>query len=245
MKLLRCLIVTLLTGSVIHAEEQQQLKVVDGVKYYVVHASAEQVRIVWSGADEKPLRTIPEAHKFIVEQGEKPLVLMNGGIFEPGGIPSGLLVQDSKELVPVNRKKGEGNFYLQPNGVFLIGSKGAAVIATQEYPVKGLDIRCAVQSGPLLLRKGKVHPKFSPKSKWRLHRNGVGVTKKGEVVFAMTDFKSPKFPTLYEFAALFKSLGCDDALFLDGDLSQMKMGEEMVERSNRFGSMIAVVEKKE
>ena len=117
--------------------------------------------------------------------------MMNGGIFEPGGIPSGLLVQDGKEWRPLNRKEGEGNFHLKPNGVFLIGTKGAAVIRTEEYPPQGIVVRHAVQSGPLLPRHGKVHPAFRPQSASRLHRNGVGVTTKGEVVFAMSDFHSP------------------------------------------------------
>jgi len=221
-----------------------ELKHVDGVKYHVLRASADQVHIVWKDDEDQALRTIPTAFSYLKKRGDVPLTLMNGGIFEPGGVPSGLLIQDGKVLSPVNRKNGEGNFFLQPNGIFLIGSTGAKVIATNEYPLKNVVVRGAVQSGPLLLRNGKTHPKFNPKSKWRLHRNGVGVTKTGEVVFVMTNFKSPKFPTLFEFASLFKSLGCTDALFLDGDLSQMKSGDDMAKASNRFGSMIAVVELK-
>ena len=167
--------------------------------------------------------------------------LMNGGIFEPGGVPSGLLIQNGKVLNPVNRNKGEGNFFLQPNGIFLIGSTGAAVIRTDEYPLKDITIQQSVQSGPLLMRQGKVHPAFNANSTSRLHRNGVGVTRKGEVVFAMTDFHSPKFPNLYEFAQLFRTLGCDDALFLDGDLSQMCSGTDLLKTSNNFGSIIAVI----
>jgi uncharacterized protein YigE (DUF2233 family) len=167
---------------------------------------------------------------------------MNGGIFEPGGIPSGLLIQDGKELNPVNRKRGEGNFFLQPNGIFLIGPAGAAVIKTDEYPLEGIAIDRAVQSGPLLLRRGKVHPAFNATSASRLHRNGVGVARNGEVVLAMTDLDSPKFPNLHEFAVLFRMQGCDDALFLDGDISQMRSGAEMNKPSNQFGSIIAVME---
>jgi uncharacterized protein YigE (DUF2233 family) len=73
-----------------------------------------------------------------------------------------------------------------------------------------------------------------------LHRNGVGVSKNGEVVFAMTEFGSPRYPNLYEFAQLFRRLGCDDALFLDGDLSQMRSGDELLKPSNSFGSIIAI-----
>jgi len=220
---------------------EQEKKVVGGVNYRIVRAPAEGVRIVWKDDAGKQMRTFPEVFDYLKGKSETPAVLMNGGIFEPGGIPSGLLVQDSRVLHPVNRRDGKGNFYLKPNGVFLIGADGAMVVATAEYPPKGVAVKFAVQSGPLLLRHGKVHPKFNPKSKWRLHRNGVGVTSKGEVVFAITDFKSPKFPTLYEFAMFFKDLGCDDALFLDGDLSQMRSGADAAKWSNRFGAVIAVV----
>ncbi|MGJ8644768.1 MAG: phosphodiester glycosidase family protein [Luteolibacter sp.] len=129
-----------------------------------------------------------------------------------------------------------------PNGIFLIGSQGAAVIRTDEYPLEGVEVKYAVQSGPLLLREGKVHPAFNAGSSSRLHRNGVGVAKNGEVVMAMSDFHSRKFPNLHEFAELFRSLGCEDALFLDGDLSQMRSGVEMRKQSNSFGSVFAVVE---
>jgi uncharacterized protein YigE (DUF2233 family) len=73
----------------------------------------------------------------------------------------------------------------------------------------------------------------------------VGVAKNGEVVFAMTDLDSPEFPNLHEFAMLFRNLGCEDALFLDGDLSQMRSGKDMHKPSNQFGSIIAVMESPE
>lgn len=217
-------------------------KIIDGVTYHVIHTPAASVRILWKDENGANLRTFPEAARFLSRNGARPDTLMNGGIFEPGGIPSGLLIQDGKELNPVNRNKGEGNFFLQPNGIFLIGSAGAAVISSDEYPLRGIVIQHAVQSGPLLLRRGKVHPAFNASSASRLHRNGVGVAKKGEVIFVMTDLDSPKFPNLHEFAELFRGLGCDDALFLDGDISQMRSGADMNKASNQFGSIIAVVE---
>jgi len=166
--------------------------------------------------------------------------IMNGGIFEPDGIPSGLLIQDGTELKPVNRKEGRGNFFLKPNGIFCITTIGATVIRTDEYPLPNTTVIHAVQSGPLLLRDGKTHPAFKPDSKYRLHRNGVGITKSGDVVLAITDINSAKFPNLYEFASFFRTLGCDDALFLDGDISQMKTGADIQKPSNGFGSFIIV-----
>ena len=216
-------------------------KIVDGVTYHVIRVSADSVRIVWKDRNGTALRTFPEAARYLAGIGARPETLMNGGIFEPGGIPSGLLIQHGKELKPVNRNRGEGNFFLQPNGIFLIGPAGAAVIRTDEYPLSGMVVRYAVQSGPLLLRRGKVHPAFNANSSSRLHRNGVGVARNGEVVLAMTDLDSPKFPNLHEFAELFRFLDCEDALFLDGDISQMRSGEGINKPSNLFGSFIAVM----
>ena len=58
----------------------------------------------------------------------------------------------------------------------------------------------------------------------RLHRNGVGVTKEGQVIFAVTEFGGAKYPNLFEFADLLRTLGGEEALFLDGDLSDMVWG---------------------
>jgi len=227
------------TGQSIAAPEK---KIVDGVTYHVLRAPAGSVKVIWKDVDGNQLRTLPEVARYLASEKITVDTLMNGGIFEPGGVPSGLLVQDGKALRPVNRNEGDGNFFLKPNGIFLIGSKGAAVIRTEEYPLPDVQIQYAVQSGPLLLRQGLTHPRFNANSTSRLHRNGVGVSKDGEVVFAMTDFHSPKFPNLYEFAQLFRNLGCEDALFLDGDLSQMRSGADVTRASNNFGSIIAVTE---
>jgi uncharacterized protein YigE (DUF2233 family) len=199
----------------------------DGVRYFVWKAAPEKVRVVWKDDAGKQLGDFPAAKSYFEKKGEKPLMLMNGGIFEPGAVPSGVMVQEGKELLQVNRKEGEGNFFLKPNGIFLITEKGARVMETSKYPPQGEKVIYAVQSGPLLLEKGKVHPAFNKGSDSRLLRNGVGVAKDGTVVFAISDSKGARWPNLYGFAELFRSLGCEDALFLDGDISQMRFGERL------------------
>ena len=225
--------------SLVGAPEE---RTIDGVTSQILRVSADQVKIIWKNDQGEALRTFPAVARYLKKQGLEVQTLINAGIFEPGGIPSGLLIQDGKTLCPVNPREGRGNFFLQPNGIFMISSKGASVIRTDEYSPGTVKIRCAVQSGPLLLRKGKLHPRFNRGSTSRLHRNGVGVAENGEVVFAISDIDSPKFPNLYEFAQLFRILGCDDALFLDGDLSTMRSGEAIRQPSNAFGAVIAVVE---
>lgn len=232
-------LVVLCTAPVQAASEK---KIIDGMTYHILAAPASSIKIVWKDDAGKALRTFPEVARWMESKKIAVDTIMNGGIFEPGGIPSGLLIQGGKELNPVNRNRGEGNFFLQPNGIFLIHQGGAAVIRTEEYPMRDQKIHYAVQSGPLLLRQGKTHPVFRAESTSRLHRNGVGVAKTGEVIFVMTDFRSAKFPNLYEFADSFRKLGCDDALFLDGDISQMRSGTDIHKDSNPFGSMIVVAQ---
>ena len=214
----------------------------EGVRYQVVRCQPAQVRVFWKKADGEKLSTIQRAAAHLRASGEKPIAIMNGGIFEPGHVPSGLLVQGGKALTPLNLRDGKGNFFLKPNGVFWVAGGRAGVTDAAAFDPAMPGLSDAVQSGPLLLKGGKTHPVFKKDSKWRLHRNGVGVTPGGEVVFAITEFRQDKFPTLFEFADLFRSLGCRDALFLDGDLSQLRTEKDFDRTGNLFASMIAVLE---
>jgi uncharacterized protein YigE (DUF2233 family) len=233
--------ILLLFASLLFGVKAEEVRISDGVTYHLVFAKPENIRILWKSRNGQQMRTIPEVADDLRSRGEKPSTVMNAGIFEPGGIPCGLLIQSGKVLNPVNRGPGKGNFYLKPSGIFMIGTTTAAIVRTDEYPAAGFEVRYATQSGPLLLRRGMMHPAISATSSSRLHRNGVGITRDGKVILAMTDFHSSKFPNLYEFAMLFQKLGCDDALFLDGDLSQMRSGADLGKESNLFGAMIAVV----
>ena len=231
----------LANDSTMPRAEVTERQEVDGVTYHIATVDPARVRVLWADDAGRPLRTFDALAKHIEAKGWKAELLMNGGIFEPGGVPSGLLIQEGKELRPVNRRDGEGNFYLKPNGVFFLTDTAAGVIDTAKWPPADRAVRSAVQSGPLLLRDGKVHPAFRKESASRLIRNGVGVTRDGKVALAMTDFDSEKLPNLFEFAMLFRKLGCDDALFLDGDLSQIRKRGEFQRPGGRFGSFVVVL----
>jgi len=171
--------------------------------------------------------------------------MMNAGIFEEGGIPAGLVAIEGKCLRPLNTADGNGNFFLKPNGVFYVESGLARVVSTPEYAARKPSPRIAIQSGPLLLQNGRIHPAFRPASLHRLHRNGVGIKKDGSVLFVITEFGQSRFPNLYEFADFFRSQGCADALFLDGDLSQMIVNPKTsILPGNHFGAIFAVTEPK-
>lgn len=213
-----------------------------GTKFRVVEAQPSDVRLFWWNPEtRKPFRQFRGLQDFLTARHERLRFVMNGGLFEEDGSPCGLLVVDGKTLRPLNLKDGQGNFYLKPNGVFLISGNSARIVSSEEFAASDPEVRLAIQSGPLLLRRGRIHPAFRKESTNRLHRNGVGVRRDGTVVFAITVFDQERRANLHHFAEFFRSLGCEDALFLDGDLSQMFTDpESAIPPGNYFGTIFAI-----
>ena len=85
---------------------------------------------------------------------------MNGGMFDEAEAPIGLFIEDGREVHPINRRKGGGNFHLMPNGVFLARKNGRAEVVTRDAYTSAPDIAFATQSGPMLVIDGKLHPRF-------------------------------------------------------------------------------------
>ena len=82
----------------------------------------------------------------MVAQGKPVPLAMNAGMYHADLSPVGLLVDNGRELSPATGE-GAGNFFLKPNGIFLIGRNGtAAVMETSAYVPQA---RCAfaTQSG--------------------------------------------------------------------------------------------------
>lgn len=101
-------LVFVLTVPITGAKAQEEEKKIEhrGICYRVVEAKAAQIRIVWKDGEGKPLKQIPKAAEYLESKGEKPLMIMNGGIYEPGFVPSGLMIEAGKELNAVNRRDG-------------------------------------------------------------------------------------------------------------------------------------------
>ncbi len=243
---LRSLVASALAGDSLFGEEPASERssvesVVErgGARFRVVVAEAARVRVLWKDGSGRQVRTFEAARLELKRIGAEPVMLMNGGIFEPGGIPSGLCVQDGREQTPLNPREGRGNFFLKPNGVFGVVEGKAMVRETGEWAKAGRGASQAIQSGPLLVRDGSIHPAFRAESTNLLHRNGVGVREDGQVVFAITE--SGSRCNLHQFALFFLARGCRDALFLDGDISQMWTAGQVEKPSNPFGSIVAVV----
>lgn len=212
-----------------------------GTVYHGYVCRPDQVVITWADTNGVPLRTFLATERYLRRKHIVPAFMMNGGIFNEGGIPSGLLVENGQVVRPLNLSNGTGNFYLKPNGVFFIAASGAAIVESQRYSTMTRRPQFAIQSGPLLLLDGLPHPDLRPASSNRLHRNGVGIMPDGSVLFAITEQFQERLPNLYEFAQFFASRGCQSALFLDGDLSQWVMYPTTnAIPGNHFGAVISV-----
>lgn len=153
---------------------------------------------------------------FLAAQGRTLVVSTNAGIFDTSYRPLGLHVERGVELHPLDTGSGYGNFYLKPNGVFWIDRGGGAhVDATPE--LVGNSPYLATQSGPLLLLDGEIPSVLRPDSPNLLLRSGVGVSDGHTVHLVISDGVT----RFYELAEVFRDhLGCSDALYLDGVISQ-------------------------
>ena len=145
-------------------------------------------------------------------------VLTNAGIFSDDLTPGGVLVADGEELRALNLSDGYGNFHLKPNAVFEIREDGtAAVVDSTLYTGDG--VTQATQSGPALLLDGEIHPQFTEGSANTALRTGVGVSPDGGTVYLVI---TRTYVNLWDFATMFRDeLGVDDALYLDGQISQL------------------------
>ncbi len=144
---------------------------------------------------------------------------MNAGMYHRDLSPVGLFIGEGVEIAPLVTRAGPGNFGLLPNGVFCWGKGQYRVIESRSFKAEAPDCRFATQSGPMLVIKGKLHPKFLATSDSEYIRNGVGVSKDGSrAVFAISG--APV--NFHRFARFFRDhLGLSDALYFDGNISRL------------------------
>lgn len=163
----------------------------------------------------------------------------NGGIFDAPNVPLGWTVRRGQELRPLNVSQGTGNFFLEPNGVFfLTHDNRPGVVETRKLTHTSEDVRLATQSGPLLVERGRLHPKFRRESTHRRVRSGIGVRSDGVVVLLVS--QDPV--TFWEFATLFRDgFRCPDALYLDGTISGVVSPGSEPSSNAGFASLLIVL----
>jgi uncharacterized protein YigE (DUF2233 family) len=185
-----------------------------------VDLNAERLGLFWRDEAGRPYRQFSSLRDALEAQGKKLVCAVNAGMYQPDLSPVGLFVAEGRELVPLNRHTGSGNFSQQPNGVFLVEGTTARVITTNDYAAEKPHPGVATQSGPMLVHEGDITTSsvMSPNSQWRKIRNGVCAPSPDTAVFAISE--SPV--TFYEFASFFRdTLHCREALYLDGSISSL------------------------
>jgi uncharacterized protein YigE (DUF2233 family) len=182
-------------------------------------ALSEDLRLFQSDPKGVPFGSFNAVNESLGSTGQSLEFAMNAGMFHPDRDPVGLLVVDWVQLSPIVTSDGPGNFGLLPNGVFCIAPDRFAIIESRAFKTNVPSCRHATQSGPMLVIKGDLHPRFLPQSDSLNIRNGVGVSSDGQTAsFAISD--GPV--NFHAFARLFRDgLGLSDALYLDGSISRL------------------------
>ena len=206
---------------------------------YIADPVKDNIAFYWRDDNDSLFRSIGNLKNGLQTQKKSLLFAMNGGMYQEDNTPQGLFIEAGKIKEPLNRNHGEGNFYLKPNGVFLLRADGEAeVVATESYKHDS-NIAYATQSGPMLLIGGAIHSKFKQGSLNVHIRNGVGILPDGKVLFVI----SRKPVNLYDFAAYFKGRGCKNALYLDGFVSRCYLPEkDWMQTDGNFGVIIGITQ---
>lgn len=204
----------------------------------------DTLRMFWRDERHQVLGNFKRLQAWLRPQGQEVVCATNGGIYDVDFRPRGLYVENGVTQRRLNRAKdGYGNFYLQPNGVFLISEQGADIVDTDRFAAERATrwerIAFATQSGPLLLQNGQINPAFDAQSNNKLVRNAVCTTSAQDVVLALA--RGPI--SFFEFATFLRvTLGCRDALYLDGHISRMFPGTD-ADAGPDFGILVAAVRK--
>ncbi|MGE6355648.1 phosphodiester glycosidase family protein [Flavobacterium sp. NPDC079362] len=204
---------------------------------YKVDLKKQDLKLCWKDDKDQNFGSIQNLKSWLEENNKTLDFAMNAGMYKKDNSPQGLYIEKQKILSPLDTIKAAGNFYLKPNGVFyLTTKKTAAICTTQDFRNNG-KIEYATQSGPMLIIDGQIHPELKKGSSNLNIRNGVGILPDGKIVFIL----SKKEINFYDFASYFKSLGCKNALYLDGFVSRAFVpSENWIQTYGNFGVLFAV-----
>jgi len=209
------------------------------ILYYHIDPKNCDIQLYWKDDEGQNLKNLGGLKQFVASQQKELLFGMNAGMFQKDLTPQGLYIQNFETLFPLDTTQGKGNFYLKPNGVFYIKNDRISVVCTTEDFKADDTIQWATQSGPMLLIDGVIHPAFKQGSQNVNIRNGVGILPDHSLVFAM----SKNEINFYDFALFFKSMGCTNALYLDGLISKTYLPKKHSSQTDGWlGVMIGVVE---
>jgi len=239
-KIILLSLLLLLTAGLI-AFTTTQNSIDDKILAYTVDTKTEDLQLYWKNDKGETLKSIKNLKNYVESKNLTLTFAMNGGMFNKDFSPQGLFIQNKKTFTDLDTSEGNGNFYLKPNGVFYLTTDNVPFICkTKDFTDNG-KIKYATQSGPMLVIDGQIHSAFKNGSTNLNIRNGVGILTDNRIVFAM----SKKEINFYDFAKYFQSLGCKNALYLDGFVSRTYLPEKSwTQTDGNFGVIIGLTNKK-
>jgi len=183
-----------------------------------VDIRTDRLQLFLADSSGRPFNSFRKVAESVSARNEQLVFAMNAGMYREDYSPVGLMVANGQQIHRLNMGFGFGNFYLKPNGIFVVSETGARIVESSQYRSLQPIPTLATQSGPLLLQGGQLNSHISPQGTSRLIRNGVGIVSANEVVFVISE--DPV--NFYDFALLFRDrLHCADALYLDGNVSSL------------------------
>ena len=207
---------------------------------YTVDCKKQNLVMYLKDNDEQNFASIGNLKSSLEKTHQKLLFAMNGGMYGPDHSPKGLYIGNGIIMAALDTSSGDGNFYIKPNGVFYLTKNSIPGICdTKSFRDNG-KIKYATQSGPMLVIDGQIGSVFKQGSANLNIRNGVGVMPNDKVVFVIS-----KVPVnFYDLANYFKSIGCKNALYLDGFVSRAYIPDKnWVQTDGDFGVIIGVTAK--
>ncbi len=154
-----------------------------------------------------------------IARQEGVLAAVNGTFFNMSEGYNVHYVRVDDSLIAVT---DEGEFGIRATGVFTATGEAADILpwGPEREDAGVITAEDAIVSGPLLLDDGRVIPLDSINFNRNRHpRTMVGITSNGHVMLIVVDGRQPGYAegmSLFELRALARSLGCSDALNLDG-----------------------------
>jgi uncharacterized protein YigE (DUF2233 family) len=192
-----------------------------GHLYAVADVDLRQQKIIFTVSDDGKRETFPEVVSNLSRAGIKPLLVTNAGIYGTNNRPLGLLISPKGKLHDAEPKTDtgpvHGNFSWD-SAVFQISDDGMASVVPVGNWKDNRHIVAATQSGPQLVRAGKINQSFQAHSNWFYRRTAIGVDQSNRRLVHLVVSRDPI--TLFDLATfMVNELHCFEGLYLDGDLS--------------------------
>jgi|TARA_B110000285_G_C14913866_1_gene509272 uncharacterized protein YigE (DUF2233 family) len=209
---------------------------------YTINPNNQELKLYWKNNQGENYLNFEKLKNELEKTNQELVFAMNGGMFQKNLSPVGLFIEEGIIKRKINKvKDAEGNFYYQPNGIFILTENNKAIVCKTTDYEDYRNIKYATQSGPMLLIDDDINPIFTQGSKNLNIRNGVGILSDGSALFAISKRKI----NFYDFALFFKKQGCKNALYLDGFVSECYLpSENLNETKGEFGVIIAETKSK-